>query len=342
MLVSLAVSACAPVTPAPAATEAIAAPGVSPYPGETVRLKLGAFAVMTNSPLIIAVEEGYFAKHGLDVELVLFSTASSAEALPALVAGEIDVLGQSFSAGHFNALAQGANFKAVADKGFLNPESCPTEAWVASSSLMDSDALDDPGNWSGLRITMRPGSHEEMMAEKLLQRAGLSLDDIEVVSLPDHAVRVDNLGSGTLDVAFLVEPWITRATLGGSGQTWVPWSELLPGLSVAYLYYGPGMLALDRDVGVRFMTGYLEGLRQYREGTTERNVEILSAFTGLTPDEMGTMCWPSFQPDAKIDTGPLVEFQEWALAKGYLDEILPIDAFWDPSFLIEAQALLEP
>jgi len=339
----LVVSACAPVTAAPTA-----APTESPAPAEPtatlepVHLKLGLFALMTSSPLIIAAEEGYFADHGLDVELVMFSTANSSEVLPALLQGQLDVSGSSVSSQYFNAIAQGGTVKAVADKGFLDPAACPAEGWLARKDLLESGALDDPANLRGLHLTLRPGGHEEMMAEKLLQPAGLTLDDIQIETIPDFAVRIESFKTGDLDLSVLVEPWVTRARKAGAADMWMPWSSQLPGLSIGYLYYGPGMLEKGHDVGVRFMLAYLEGVRQYREGPTDRNVEILAAFTQLEPDEVRELCWPSFQPDGRIDLEALGEFEEWAFAKGYLDALVPLEDYWDPQFVEEASALLSP
>ena len=345
LIMMLGVGACAPAAEEPAGPAAPTIATEAPAPtatAEPVHLKAGMIALMTGAPLYVAAQEGYFADHGLDVELTLFSTASAAEMVPALIAEDIDVLGSSIGAAYLNAIAQGGEFRAVADKGFLNPDSCASEAFVARKGLLDAGIFDDPAAFRGMTIVSRPGAHEEMLGQRLLAPAGLTLADVQVEPVLDFAVRLESLGNGSLDVAALTEPWITRARNAGVADVLKPWADLLPGFSIGYVWYGPGMLKQDHDVRVRFMLGYLEGVRQYREGPTERNVEILAEFTGLEPAEVKEMCWPSFQPDGKVDLDALGAYEEWAFESGYLDARVPLDQIFDPQYVEEASTLLTP
>ena len=70
---------------------------------------------ISNAGIYIAIEKGYYKEAGIRNELITF--ASAAKTLPALTAGELDVSAGSPSAGLFNAIAQGAPFRIVADKG---------------------------------------------------------------------------------------------------------------------------------------------------------------------------------------------------------------------------------
>src|SRR3972149_6532640 len=70
-------------------------------------------------PLFIADAEGYFAREGIKVEWVTF--AGGADTIAVLVQGQLDVGAGSASAGFFNALAQGAQVRIVADKGHVEP-----------------------------------------------------------------------------------------------------------------------------------------------------------------------------------------------------------------------------
>ena len=37
--------------------------------------------------------------------------------------------------------------------------------------------------------------------------------------------------------------------------------------------------------------------------------------------------------DGAIDTASLRDFQEWSKGRGELDEVLPLDRYWDPRFV---------
>src|SRR5207244_12027578 len=88
-------------------------PSTDRYQMETV--KLGDLAAISNAAVYIAVEKGFFKEQGVVTEISNF--ASAAKQVPALVAGELEVSVGSASAGLFNAVAQQAPFRIVADKG---------------------------------------------------------------------------------------------------------------------------------------------------------------------------------------------------------------------------------
>ncbi len=48
------------------------------------------------------------------------------------------------------------------------------------------------------------------------------------------------------------------------------------------------------------------------------------------------MCWPSIRSDGTIHADSLMEFQEWLVKKGYLDNVVPVDVLWDAGFVEEA------
>ena len=80
---------------------------------ETV--KLGDLAAISNAAIYIAIEKGFFKEQGVNTEISNF--ASAAKMVPALVVGELEVSVGSASAGLFNAVAEKAPFRIVADKG---------------------------------------------------------------------------------------------------------------------------------------------------------------------------------------------------------------------------------
>ena len=45
------------------------------------------------------------------------------------------------------------------------------------------------------------------------------------------------------------------------------------------------------------MIAYLKGVRQYNQGKTDRNVEIIAKYTEMTPEEVKGSCWMSMRSD---------------------------------------------
>jgi len=83
------------------------------------KVRVGAYASISDAPLYIALDKGYFKEQGLDVELVQVNSGGTMMSL--MTSGELDASGGSPGAGLYNAVRQGIQFKIVADKGSSLP-----------------------------------------------------------------------------------------------------------------------------------------------------------------------------------------------------------------------------
>jgi len=75
------------------------------------------------------------------------------------------------------------------------------------------------------------------------------------------------------------------------------------------------------------MIAYLKSMRQYNQGKTERNLKILAKYTGLDQELLKICCWPSLRNNGQINIESMIDFQQWALKKGYLDKEIPPNQF---------------
>jgi ABC-type nitrate/sulfonate/bicarbonate transport system substrate-binding protein len=175
--------------------------------------------------------------------------------------------------------------------------------------------------------------------EKLLNTAGLSLNDIVIVDVPTP-VMPDALKKGTIDVVATVEPWITFALQTGHAVLWMPAQKVIPGFQLSTILFGPTLLEKNPEVGKRFMIACLKAVRQFNKGKTERNLEIIAKHTGLDKELLKRTCWPSLRDDGKINIESVLDFQSWAVKKGFQDKLVSPDQFWDPSFIEYANKVL--
>jgi NitT/TauT family transport system substrate-binding protein len=151
-----------------------------------------------------------------------------------------------------------------------------------------------------------------------------------------YPAQLEAFGQGTIDLTATVEPWIARMINTGDAVLWAPAQEVLPDFQISLIVYGPNLLEDNPGAGQRFMTAYLKALRQYKEGKTERNVEIVAKHTELDPALLKQACWPSIHADGQINVQSVLDFQAWAAEKGFLDSPITADQFWDPSFIEQA------
>ena len=317
--------------------QALSLPGCGPpAPDARTKLKVLLAPFLSNATLFIAQEEGFFAEQSLDVEFVKMDRA--ARVIPALAAGQLDVLGGSASVSLFNALARGADIRIVATKDHVASGNV-TFGLVARRDLVEGKKLEDVTQLRGRRIVAEAAELNEYFLEKLLESAGLSIDDVELMNVPD-AVAPDALARGTVDLVSAGEPWITRMLDGGKAVMWKPAADVIPEFQVSFIMYGPTFLEENPDAGRRFMTAYLKAARQYNQGKTERNIEIIAKYTKLDPAFLKRAGWPTMRKGGAVNTDTLLDFQDWALKRKYLDEKIPADRFWDPRFVEYAASIL--
>ena len=100
---------------APAATAAAAVEPLRP----SVPVKIGVFGTVSDAGFYIALERGYAAEEGIDLELVPFG--SSPQLLAPLATGQIDVGVGAANPGFHNAISRGIAMRIVADRGSAVP-----------------------------------------------------------------------------------------------------------------------------------------------------------------------------------------------------------------------------
>lgn len=266
----------------------------------------------------------------------------TSEAIPALAQGHIDVAAGFFDVSTLNAIARGGNIKYVSDKGYLDPDTCSAATWIARKDLLEDGTLEDYNNLAGMNVAITPTSSGEYFLDLLLQKGGLSIEDIVIQNIPLPA-RLDGLKNETTELAGVSDPWTVRMVNAGLGEVWEPWETYIPNFQFSLIMYGPNLLDENPEVGERFMMAYIKSVRQYNEGKTDRNVEIIAKHTQMDPVEVTQACWMAMKSDGRLTMIGMDEFQEWAASKGYIDSTIPSEQLVDNRFVEKAnQVLGEP
>ena len=280
----------------------------------------------------IALAEGYFQDEGLAIEL--FWADGSGIVIPSLARGKVDVstTGQ-FDASFINVIERGARIRLVAARTVHATDACGYFAFVARADLIDSGRLNDPASLGGLRIATDRTAGSYYYWSLLLAKGQLTLDDVEIVDVPSTA-KPDALALGRIDVTNQSEPWTTRSIHTGKAKVWKSVADVLPDHQSSFIVFGRRLLDERPDLGRRFMRAYLRAVRQYiDEGKSDRVIDIVASQTKMRRDELREMCWPQVVGDGRIDPPSVQQYQEWALAEGLIDAIVPYDGLVDDTFL---------
>jgi len=297
-------------------------------------VKVAYLPIISNGPLFIAKEEGYFARQGINVEFEKFQSATSA--LPSLVNGDIAVSGGTLSPGLVNAITKGAHVHIVADKGRSSPGSCTAVGLVVRKDLIDSGMVKQASDLRGRKIMA--SSDSSYGVYRVLAMGNLTTDDVEVVDM-DFASGVVAIKNGGIDAGLLSEPYITQTLNSNSAVVLIPANVYSPDWPTP-LYFGPAFLDKDPDLGKRFMVAYLQGAKQYNEGKTERNLAILGNYSKIDRELLSQSCWVPVAQDGDLPRQPVREYMDWMYANQKITQNPDDDLLFDMTFVNYANEVL--
>jgi NitT/TauT family transport system substrate-binding protein len=333
----LLLSSCTPVpnsaTPRADGLDISAAPTPATNARALDPIKISFQPIMAFAPLLIAKEEGVFEQYDLAAEFV--SVASTNEAIPLVMQGQLDIAQVALNPGMFNAIAKGGSARIVMGITQWSKSGC--SAIGLATRVANVEKYHDQAKWAGAKIATDPvggNGLQGLLLARLLAQAGLTVDDVTIETLPP-ANTAEALQSGAIDMVLLSEPWLTRVVSTANAEVLLAGRDVLPDGQVSVVVFSERLLK-DRALGVRAVKAFLEGLRRYQAGSTERNVAIVAQYTKLTPELIKRVCWADLPTDGDLNTESIMEYQDWAVAQGLLDALVQPSTFWDDQLVTEA------
>lgn len=310
-----------------------------------VVIKVASGQMIPRAGIDIAMARGYFDEENLDIEIE--DIATGPDQVPLMASGQIDVAITGPSAAHFNALAAGIPVRFVAPCGSSDSAGeVPNGMFAVRKSLFDSGEVTKVEDFRGLKVGVPNRESKGFVdAATLLEQAGLSVDDVEIVAplgFPDAAAA---LAGGAVDVAFLVEPFATLGEMKGETVIVAGDHEIMPGRLGCALAFGK-RLVTDEALGDRFMRAYLRGVRDYHDAFFNNEdkasiVEIETKVTPVTDPTLFDKIVPNYiDPNGEINVDSLELDIERYHEQGYLSETPDIDSILEPGFAERAVAEL--
>jgi NitT/TauT family transport system substrate-binding protein len=299
-------------------------------------VRLGIVATASEVGIHLANERGYFAEQGLAPDFIRFDSATFAVA--PLGSGELDAAAGAVSAALFNVVNRGVEVRLVAplsryERGY-------SQSWLnVRRDLVDSGAIRDYADLRGRTLAiLATGSTIEMLAERMLQRVGMGLGDVNTVQL-GAGDQIAAFANGAIDAGLITEPQATIADDRGVAVRWREVSEWSPGVQVSNILYGPNYVTRNSDAGQRFMVAYLRGVRDYYSavidgrGGREAVVETLIRNTALKDRALyDRMLWVYMDPNLILDENDLRTTMQWFVDRGLTDRPTDLNLAVDRRF----------
>jgi len=298
---------------------------------ETV--KLGDLAAISNAAVYIAIEKGFFKEQGVVTEISNF--ASAAKQVPALVAGELEVSVGSATAGLFNAVAQQAPFRIVADKGQAR-EGYGFSLLAVRKDLLDSGQVKSFKDLKGKKIAiLAKGNIQHYLVGKMAEEVGLTINDIEL-SFLDAPNQVTAFETKAIDAAYAVEPWVARFTERGVAVRFRTPDQVkgLGPVQVGVIIYSGKFITDRRPVAQRWMNAYLKAADLFhKNGTKDPEIAaILEKYTKVPAKVVQTAIPPYQDPNGRPLRENLADQAQWFSSNG-MQQKISIDNALDLSFL---------
>jgi NitT/TauT family transport system substrate-binding protein len=173
-----------------------------------VRLAVGGQNQLVYLPTTLAEELGYYKEEGLDVEIQDY--AGGAKALQSLVGGSSDVV-SGFYDHTIQMAAEGRAFVA-----FVNMLRFP--GLVLVTSPQSAGTVTKIGDLKGrIAGVTAAGSSSQMLLNYMLQRSGLSLEDVSITPVGSAATAIAAIEHGKVDAAMVSDPAFTIITTRNPG-----------------------------------------------------------------------------------------------------------------------------
>ncbi|MFN2146136.1 MAG: ABC transporter substrate-binding protein, partial [Anaerolineales bacterium] len=175
---------------------------------EPQKLRIAVLPILDALPMHVALEKGYFADHNLDVELVTVNSGPERDQL--MQAGQVDgMINEIVSVLFYNQ-------QEISVVAVRFARAATADSAVFSIVAAPGSGIESVEDLAGVEIGISEATVIEYMTDRVLQKAGLTPDEIKTIAIPRIPDRLALLQSGELAAATLPDPATGMALLQGA------------------------------------------------------------------------------------------------------------------------------
>lgn len=314
-----------------------AATGASANQAEETVVRVASNGVTSDIGLFLADEYGYFDAMGIKMEYTEIQSAG--DIIPLVASGQIEVYASAFAAGFVNAVLGGVDMRVVADKGRLTDGSTPSYGMMLVRAEL-ADQIAGPEDFKGRAVAWGdPATGSTKMLEEYLAPAGLTVDDVRLVTL-SMPERIVALQTGAVEIANVFEPTGTQALAdGGYAKILFDLAEVAPNQQQAVLALAGEWADSNEDAARRFVSAYVCGVQDYMNAVHAK--EGLSAIWAILEKRRGAYppglldkaIPPTIDYEGRPNTEDIEKQIEWFAHNGYAEGTVPVDKVVDTSYI---------
>ncbi|MDM8167905.1 ABC transporter substrate-binding protein [Roseovarius sp.] len=284
---------------------------------DKLTVALDWFVNPDHGPIIIAQENGIFAEHGLEVEIV--APADPADPPKMAASGQADIA-ISYQPQLHLQVAEGLPLKAIGTL-VATPLNCLL--------VREDGPVKSLADLEGRKVGFSVAGVEEALLSAMLKPAGLGMGDIELVNV--NWSLSPSLMSGQVDAvigAFRNFELNQMEIEGVAGRCFYPEEEGVPPYDE--LVYVANPEHVDGDAAARFLAATEEAV-QYIVNHPEESWEVFAGSSRELDDELNAKAWVDTLPrfalrPAAVDAGRYARFERFLFEAGLLEDVKPVSA----------------
>ncbi|HEX2903664.1 MAG TPA: ABC transporter substrate-binding protein [Jatrophihabitans sp.] len=293
---------------------------------------MNSLPILSLAPMMVAQSKGFFQKQGITVKM---SSSDIYSQLAVQSQGNLDVNIPGLGGAFFNAINQGLNLTAVADR---NQYDCASDNMLLARTAAWNNGLKSVKDLKGKKVAiLAKGSSTEYWLDIALQKVGLKESDLGGIVTLGYPDTVNALKTGAVDAGFLVEPLAEQLIGSGDAKRLTTMNEVAPKEEQGLITMSKSFVSKRPKVAAQFLAAWLQAVRYYEDPANKDDVVKIIADGTKVPESVvaklyGTDQWPYMNPNGEVDTETATtQDGKWLVDNKVISQLPPTSKWYDPS-----------
>lgn len=291
-------------------------------PVEKQTLKFAVLPIIDSLPMYVAIQEGYFEKHNLEVELIPVGSGPERDQLVAAkqVDGVINEVLTTLLNNKTNSNIQIVRYARAAT----------AETALFSILASSKSGITSVDQLKGVEIGISEGTVIAYLTERMLQEEGFNPQDIATVAVPKIPDRLALLSSGELKAGMMPEP--VASLLVAQGAVVVLADSKYPDLSHSTIAFRTEYLESQPQAVRDFLAAIEEAVLAINANPSAYEQTLID--NNILPAPLhGKFKVPGFVTAGVPTREQYEDVLQWALAKDMLEDKVPYETCITDDFL---------
>ena len=267
--------------------------GCSSKEEERQSLRIGVMSDLGAAPFVVAKENGFFDKLGLDVEITVFKSATDRDT--AMQTGNLDA-----------AMADMLTIVFYNDGAFDSKMIAATygDYVMSSTPSLDAAALKALDQ---INVGISANTVIDFATQQIAESLGVE-GQVETVAIPQMPVRLEMLAAGELQAATLPEPLASAAVLGGGEKVS---GTLDLGLEPGIFIATQAVIDEKSPALEKLMEGYNQGVDYLNDTEQDTYVQLLIDQLGFPPTLAESFDFPTLAHATAANEATFAKVLSW-------------------------------